>query len=89
MSLLSEINTIIETLEIPVETGGFGNPAPDRYVVLTSALRMREGPGLDKIIRTIMLNGTNFDVPDGSERVEADGFFANMISAEQLLGRDF
>ena len=35
MSLLSEINTIIETLEIPVETGGFGNPAPDRYVVLT------------------------------------------------------
>lgn len=35
MGLLSEVKTIIETLELPVETGGYSDPAPDRYVVLT------------------------------------------------------
>ena len=35
MSLLSEIKTIMETLNIPMETGGYTDPAPDRYVVLT------------------------------------------------------
>jgi len=35
MSLLSDLNTLLETLGIPVETGIFSNPAPDTYVVIT------------------------------------------------------
>lgn len=35
MSLLSELKTIIEARNIPVETGVFSNTAPDTYVVLT------------------------------------------------------
>lgn len=35
MSLLSELKTIIETRNIPVETGVFKNNAPELYAVLT------------------------------------------------------
>ena len=42
MSLLSETKTIIETLGVPVETGKFRDPAPDRYVVLTPLTDMYE-----------------------------------------------
>jgi hypothetical protein len=35
MSLLAELNTIIEPLGIPVETGIFSETPPDRYAVLT------------------------------------------------------
>lgn len=35
MSLLAELNTIIELLGIPVETGIFSDTTPDRYAVLT------------------------------------------------------
>lgn len=35
MSLLSELKTIIEARDIPVETGVFSSLAPDVYVVLT------------------------------------------------------
>ena len=34
MSLLSELNTIISPL-VPLETGVFSDPAPDRYAVIT------------------------------------------------------
>lgn len=34
MSLLSELNTLISPL-IPLETGVFSEPAPDRYAVVT------------------------------------------------------
>ncbi|MHB8963101.1 MAG: hypothetical protein ACYC5K_08100 [Saccharofermentanales bacterium] len=34
MSLLSELNTLLSPL-IPVETGVFSKPAPDRYAVIT------------------------------------------------------
>ena len=34
MSLLSELNTIISPL-VPLETGVFSEPAPDRYAVIT------------------------------------------------------
>ena len=42
MSLLSETKTIIEALGMPVETGKFSDPAPDRYVVLTPLTDMYE-----------------------------------------------
>jgi hypothetical protein len=35
MSLLAELNTLIEALGIPVETGIFSETPPDRYAVLT------------------------------------------------------
>ena len=35
MSLLAELNTIIYSLGIPVETGIFSETPPDRYAVLT------------------------------------------------------
>jgi len=34
MSLLSELNTLLSPL-IPLETGVFSEPAPDRYIVIT------------------------------------------------------
>lgn len=35
MSLLSELNTLLETLGLPAETGVFSGIAPDIYVVIT------------------------------------------------------
>jgi hypothetical protein len=35
MSALSELNTIISAIPLPVETGVFSGIAPDEYVVLT------------------------------------------------------
>jgi len=35
MSILSELNTLLSGLGIPVETGVFSGKAPDEYVVLT------------------------------------------------------
>lgn len=34
MSILSEINSIVETLSIPVETGVFSGVPPDEYLVI-------------------------------------------------------
>lgn len=35
MSILSELNTFITTLSLPVKTGVFSSKPPDEYVVLT------------------------------------------------------
>ena len=35
MSILSELNTLFETANIPVETGVFSGVPPDEYMVLT------------------------------------------------------
>ncbi len=35
MSILSELNTLFETANIPVETGVFSDAPPDEYLVLT------------------------------------------------------
>jgi len=35
MSLLSDLNALLETMGIPVETGVLSGPAPDTYVVIT------------------------------------------------------
>ena len=35
MSLLSDLNTLLDTLSIPVETGAFTGKAPETYVVIT------------------------------------------------------
>ena len=35
MSLLEDLQRIIEPLDIPIETGVFSDTAPDRYIVVT------------------------------------------------------
>ena len=35
MSILSELNTLLENINIPVETGVFSGVPPDEYLVLT------------------------------------------------------
>ncbi len=35
MSVLSEINSVVSTLDIPIKTGVFSAAAPDEYVVIT------------------------------------------------------
>lgn len=35
MSILSELNALFETINIPVETGAFSGVPPDEYLVLT------------------------------------------------------
>ncbi len=34
MNILEELNTLLDTLNIPVETGIFSNKAPDEYLVI-------------------------------------------------------
>ena len=52
MSLLSDLKTIISSLEIPVETGVFSDKAPDNYIVLVPIddsfeLHADNQPGVD------------------------------------------
>ena len=52
MSLLSELNTLLDTLQIPVETGVFNGKAPETYVVITPlsdsfALHADDHPGME------------------------------------------
>ena len=50
--MLEELNTIVESAGLPVETGVFSNTAPDEYVVLTPisehfALFSDDTPGMN------------------------------------------
>ena len=52
MSLLSELNTLLDALNIPVETGVFTGKAPETYVVITPlsdsfALHADDHPGME------------------------------------------
>ena len=52
MSMLEELNTIVERTGLPVETGVFSGTAPDAYVVITPisehfGLFSDDGPGMN------------------------------------------
>ena len=52
MSILEELNTIVESAGLPVETGVFSGTAPDAYVVITPisehfGLFSDDGPGMN------------------------------------------
>lgn len=52
MSLLSELNTLLDALPIPVETGVFTGKAPETYAVITPlsdsfALHADDRPGVE------------------------------------------
>lgn len=52
MSILEELKGMIESLNLPVETGVFSDPAPDAYAVIVPLsdvfdLHADNGPGVD------------------------------------------
>lgn len=52
MSILSELNTVLEPLGLPIETGVFTDAAPDKYIVIiplsdTFDLHADNSPGMD------------------------------------------
>ena len=52
MSMLQELNTIVQNAGLPVETGVFSKPAPTEYVVITPlsehfALFSDDAPGMN------------------------------------------
>lgn len=52
MSILSELNTVLEPLGLPIETGVFTDAAPDKYLVIvpladTFDLHADNSPGVD------------------------------------------
>ena len=52
MSLLTDLNTVLAPLNIPIETGVFSDAAPDKYIVLvplvdTFSLHTDNKPGVD------------------------------------------
>lgn len=55
MSILTELNTLIKAIPLPVETGVFSDKAPNEYVVLT--------PLLD-VFEVHANNRPNFDVQE-------------------------
>lgn len=52
MSLLSDLNTVLSSLDIPIETGVFSGKAPDQYIAIvplsdTFDLHADNSPGMD------------------------------------------
>lgn len=52
MSILEELNAILQELDVPVETGIFSDKAPDAYIVITPLsdtfdLHADNAPGVD------------------------------------------
>ena len=52
MSLLEDLQTVIDPLGVPIETGVFSGTAPDRYIVVTPLtdsfdLHSDDTPGMD------------------------------------------
>ena len=52
MSILEELNTALQELDVPVETGIFSDKAPDAYIVITPLsdtfdLHADNSPGVD------------------------------------------
>ena len=82
MSLLTELNTVLGELKIPLETGVFTSVAPDKYIVIvpmadTFGLNADNAPGYDiEEARITLFSKTNY-VADKNRIIRA------------LLGADF
>ena len=74
MSILSELNTLFETANIPVETGVFSGVPPDEYLVLTP------------LTDTFAVYGDNKPLADVSEvRISLFSKNNNLQSKNQLV----
>lgn len=94
MSLLSELKSIISSLEIPVETGVFSDKAPDEYIVLMPMnddfdLHADNKPGIDiQSIRISLYTKGNYTVTM-ARVVNAILKTEITITARQYLGFEY
>jgi hypothetical protein len=93
MSILKELNTLVEELDIPVETGVFSGKAPDTYVVLTPISDTFDGfadnrPQYDICeVRISLYTKNNYlDLKLSIEEALIDGGFT--ITQRRLIGRE-
>lgn len=93
MSILSELNTVIDTLEIPVESGLFSNTPPTCYVVLTPINDTFDAYGDNKPsmevseVRVSLFNYGNFmEIKDKIVKALMDADFT--ITDRQYAGFD-
>ena len=82
MSLLSDLKSLISSLEIPVETGVFSDNAPDEYIVLIQ-------PGVDvQSVRISLYTKGNYTVTM-ARVINALLKSGITISARQYLGFEY
>ena len=93
MSILEELNTLVESLDIPVETGVFSGRPPDTYVVLTPISDVFDGfadnrPQYDICeVRISLYTKSNYlDLKLSIEEVLLNGGFT--ITQRRLIGRE-
>ena len=94
MSLLSDLKTIISSLDIPVETGVFSDKAPDEYIVLIPMndeydLHADNQPGVDvQSVRLSLYTKGNYIVTM-ARVVNALLRLELTITARQYLGYEY
>ena len=94
MSLLSDLKTIISSLDIPVETGVFSDKAPDEYIVLIPMndeydLHADNQPGVDvQSVRLSLYTKGNYTVTM-ARVVNALLRLELTITARQYLGYEY
>ena len=93
MSILEELNTLVESLDIPVETGVFSGRAPDTYVVLTPVSDTFDGfadnrPLYDVCeVRISLYTKNNYlDLKSRIESALLDGGFT--VTLRKYMGRE-
>jgi hypothetical protein len=92
MSILEELNTLVESLDIPVETGVFSGRPPDTYAVITPISDTFDGfadnrPQYDICeVRISLYTKSNYlDLKLSIEEALLDGGFT--ITQRRLIGR--
>jgi hypothetical protein len=93
MSLLSELTAVLDGLNVPVETGVFSEPAPDRYAVLTPIVDVYDAfadnaPGQDvEEVRISLFDKGNY--LSLKKRIEKAVLSAEItITERRYIGRD-
>ena len=93
MSILEELNTLVESLDIPVETGVFSGRPPDTYAVLTPVSDTFDGfadnrPQYDvcEVRISLYTKGNYLDLKSRIESVLLDGGFT--VTLRKYMGRE-
>ena len=93
MSILEDLNLLLATKGVPVETGIFSDEAPESYVVITPLsdtfdLHADNAPGVD-ILDTFTSSSTPSSLPYGAEKqnrpsAPAGGFHDNRQDVQRI-----
>ena len=93
MSILEELNTLVESLDIPVETGVFSGRPPDPYAVLTPISDTFDGfadnrPQYDvcEVRISLYTKGNYLDLKSLIESALLDGGFT--VTLRKYMGRE-